>query len=308
MKKSSFHYDYESNIWFNHKFEDDSGMSLTVADRYIPFDSQGQNMHWHNYFEIEIICDGKGEHHYGDKIDELSYGSAYIIVPTDEHAVVNSPTEKLRLYNICFNEDAIYHDVLLPILTNKGCAVSKFEKEKMEVLLQQVKLLIMYMSEPSPFQANLIKHMLSQICIFVLQGSNAKNETVNNFKTPNAQAVQNTMWYIRSHFRQKITMRELADRINYTPNYLSTIFKDGTGYSCMGYLRHLRVEYACNLLSTTSLSLEDIAYKSGFSTLSHFVMQFHKIKGLTPNEYKKAKFKLTASPQGEDGSLTAEDL
>ncbi len=287
MKKASFQ--YSNNQPFTYKFETESGMSLAVHDREVIMDGKAENMHWHNYFEVEIVYDGKGEHCYDGKTDELGYGVAYIIAPADQHAFISSQTSHLKLYNLRFNENAVYQDVLLPILAKHGCVVSKFKNEKMEILLQQVSLLLKYMSEPSPLQENLIKLMLSQICIFVLEGSTVK-EGFTDSQNSTAQIIQDTMWYIRCHFRQKITMQELADRMNYSPNYLANIYKESTGYSCMEYVRLLRVQYASNLLVNTSLSLEDIAYKSGFSSLSHFIMQFHKLKGITPNEYKKSKF------------------
>jgi transcriptional regulator GlxA family with amidase domain len=46
------------------------------------------------------------------------------------------------------------------------------------------------------------------------------------------------------------------------------------------------------MLTTTDKSIQDMAYSSGFESISHFNRTFRKIKGLNPSDYKKSNLKL----------------
>jgi AraC family transcriptional regulator len=60
-------------------------------------------------------------------------------------------------------------------------------------------------------------------------------------------------------------------------------------YSCTvgEYVRHLRIEYACRLLSASNASLAEIALAAGFFDQSHFARNFKWQTGMTPHEYRR---------------------
>lgn len=53
------------------------------------------------------------------------------------------------------------------------------------------------------------------------------------------------------------------------------------------YLRQKRLEYACQLMETTALSLTEIAFRSGFSALPYFSQSFSENYGYPPSQYRK---------------------
>ena len=55
----------------------------------------------------------------------------------------------------------------------------------------------------------------------------------------------------------------------------------------MDYLNRQRIEQACFRLTTTSDSVTDIAYDTGFNDLSYFIRIFRKYKGISPGKYRK---------------------
>ena len=65
------------------------------------------------------------------------------------------------------------------------------------------------------------------------------------------------------------------------------IFKQATGSSYLIYLRALRVEHARKLLTTTSLTIEQVAQECGFCSQHHLIRSFKKVTGQTPGNYRK---------------------
>ena len=87
---------------------------------------------------------------------------------------------------------------------------------------------------------------------------------------------------------QNITLDDVASVANMTKNAFCKYFKKRTNKTFVSFLIELRVENACKLLSTDKdLSINDIAFKSGFNNISNFNRQFKMIKHMSPNKFRK---------------------
>ncbi|TCT88537.1 AraC family transcriptional regulator [Gibbsiella quercinecans] len=96
--------------------------------------------------------------------------------------------------------------------------------------------------------------------------------------------------YIDLNFHEPIRLETLALRFNVSPFYVSHEFKKRYGYSPMDYLIKRRLGEAQSLLTTAEGGHEkitSIAYRVGFSNLSHFQNYFKNKVGKTPGQYRK---------------------
>lgn len=93
--------------------------------------------------------------------------------------------------------------------------------------------------------------------------------------------------YITSHFNSKVTLADLAEQTELTPNYLAALFKQETGLTVMEYLTGFRIDSACALLSQTEYSYLQIALSLGFCTQSYFTKVFREHVGCTPRIYRQ---------------------
>lgn len=92
--------------------------------------------------------------------------------------------------------------------------------------------------------------------------------------------------YIDSHFNEKITLEQLAEKVKLNPCYLATLFKNETGKSFGNYLMDIRIKTAQALLTKTEYTYSQIAYSLAFCSQSHFTKTFHKRTGYTPKQYR----------------------
>ena len=85
----------------------------------------------------------------------------------------------------------------------------------------------------------------------------------------------------------KLTLSELALRVGTNRTYLSNYLNQQLHQTFFEYVNSLRMSYATELLVTTNLTLEVIAEKSGFNSLSTFRRCFLQKHGTSPSVYKK---------------------
>jgi YesN/AraC family two-component response regulator len=85
-----------------------------------------------------------------------------------------------------------------------------------------------------------------------------------------------------------LTLTGLSEALQVHPAYLSREFsKYFDNLSFGDYIRKLRIDKAIQLLDTSTHSLTEIAYLTGFSDQSHFTRIFKKHMGKSPSAYKK---------------------
>ena len=85
----------------------------------------------------------------------------------------------------------------------------------------------------------------------------------------------------------RITRTELAERFNYSGDYLNRIVNKYTGFNIFDYGMTFCLKKAADLLSETDLSVSEIMSKLQFTNRSHFYTLFKKQYGVTPNTYRK---------------------
>lgn len=96
--------------------------------------------------------------------------------------------------------------------------------------------------------------------------------------------------YIDTHVSDSLSLRVLAEHVDYTEYYLSRKFKAETGMSIKAYICQARMREARSLLSATNLSIQEIADRLRFCSRSYFTEQFKKDTGMLPVEYREKHF------------------
>ncbi|MFF2481510.1 helix-turn-helix domain-containing protein [Paenibacillus sp. NPDC058071] len=92
--------------------------------------------------------------------------------------------------------------------------------------------------------------------------------------------------YVEAHLDQTISTRMLADAVHLHPNYFIAYFKKHFGMPPLKYVGRKRIERAKLLLTTTTLSVKEIAVRTGFSETNHFTKFFRKDTGYSPTDFR----------------------
>ena len=92
---------------------------------------------------------------------------------------------------------------------------------------------------------------------------------------------------IHEFYRNGITLDEIGEKLNMTPEYLGTLFHKEMGTTFSTYMKQYRIGKAKELLCSTSLKLYEIAEQVGYSDAKYFSKVFKEVTGQLPGEYRK---------------------
>ncbi|WP_291702734.1 response regulator [Clostridium sp.] len=99
--------------------------------------------------------------------------------------------------------------------------------------------------------------------------------------------IKKALNYVENHFGENLTLKNLADYMNFSAPYLSKIFKKKLGINFNKYILLRRIEESKKILSEKSITINDLAFTVGFNEPNYFCTVFKKEEGMTPLEYKK---------------------
>jgi AraC-like DNA-binding protein len=98
---------------------------------------------------------------------------------------------------------------------------------------------------------------------------------------------ENILAYIEENYRDPdFRIQSILDHFGCSFSNLSHQFKTATGENISSYISALKMSYAKELLSTTSLTINEIAVQLGYFQTSSFIRKFRTTTGLTPGEYR----------------------
>lgn len=104
--------------------------------------------------------------------------------------------------------------------------------------------------------------------------------------------------YVMKNFRRKIRLEDVAAISNMTPTSFSRYFKCRVNKSFSDFLKEIRIDYACKLLSKEKMSINQIGYECGFQNLSNFNKQFKTVTGRQPLHYRSECLKVQIDVDG----------
>lgn len=111
-----------------------------------------------------------------------------------------------------------------------------------------------------------------------------RKHSTKNYSAP----IQKALLYIEAHLAENLSLQTLADILNISPGYLSTLFRKETGQTLTDYINRKRISHAKHLLKTTRLQVQTIAQHCGIMDVQYFSKIFKRITQMTPKEYREA--------------------
>ena len=92
--------------------------------------------------------------------------------------------------------------------------------------------------------------------------------------------------YIINNFNKNITLKDVAEEVFLSQNYLSELFKKETGEGFYDFISRYRIRKAKEILITTNLKIYEVAERVGYNDSITFGRAFKKLTGVTPNSYR----------------------
>jgi AraC family transcriptional regulator, melibiose operon regulatory protein len=91
---------------------------------------------------------------------------------------------------------------------------------------------------------------------------------------------------VAQRYTEQLAIDDISRAVGLHPNYAMNLFKKAFGTTLIDYLTHHRISHAQRLLATTDAKIVDVAFGSGFNSISRFNEAFRRACGCSPREYR----------------------
>ena len=248
-------------------------------------------MHYHPYYEIYILVEGKRKYFFQNRIIEIYPQDTLIIKPNDPHRAIP------------IDEDGIYERYIINVDPSLFSQIERYNKQISDILKKGVLNL-----EDSAFSRvlNIIEcvrteqredkkeyiysirnHIERLLLEVVLNGRKIVRE--NQFRK-NDIRIQEAIDYILENYNQNITVDMCAQKCHMGKSNFTKLFHDVIGTNYREYLNSVRIKKACAYLVETDLSISYISEKVGYDTPSYFASVFKKKMAMSPKDYRNINF------------------
>lgn len=243
-----------------------------------------QEPHVHDCREMVVVRTGTGWCAVNGQRFPMLRGDLYVFSPQDLHEFTNTPG--MRFYNVMFADSlftAEEAELLLPIFRWHGkislpCAVF----DRVDHLLAE---LCAELDGERPGCTVAAKSLFLRFLVELLRLPKEEDAGENDGSDP-LQASR-LLAFVAEHYREKLTLKDLARREGGSPEYVGRRFKSLTGITFSNYLIQYRIDLACAMLENGAESISQIAAGLGFFDTAHFDKCFRKILGVSPAAYRR---------------------
>ena len=262
---------------------DDSSIRIWYSD--IPWRYE---THDHSAVEILLTLEGMVTYTIEDKIYQVRKGEILIVPPDTLHSLTMG--EGSSRYLFLFESDAI-----MTMRDIKSMAMyfhKPFHLRDGSDAHVRIRELLLRAREAYE-KRELMGNTMCYSCILRVYAtlgqrylSGIKPRTGDNMRNMDSEVINAVMTYINNHYREELSLEDVAKFAGFSRYYFSRSFKRQTGYSFKDYLCQKRLQVAMDLLIRTNRSMRDVAIESGFGSVATFNLVFREKKGCTPTQYR----------------------
>ena len=246
--------------------------------------------HYHPELELTYIKNGQGLRFVGDHIASFASGDLILLgenLPHNWVSAENASNRPHTAYVLQFSQ-SMFRD-----FPECNSFLSLFQKARFGLQFSSPAPDIVQQLEALE-QAGPIQRLIALFEILSKLSMEEKYTTLSNTiydKRSGAGRFQSRIAaitsYILDHCDQAISLDEVAEKSGMTPQSFCRWFKQSVGNSFVSYLNTVRVERACQYLLQTDWPISQIAYQTGFESISNFNRTFKRLKQSSPSAYRK---------------------
>ena len=227
----------------------------------------------HNYSTFIFILDGSIEIASGARSVSASSGELFVIPPKTRCRAVWSGADKIRFYSLHLTES--------PAHSFAGdFALMKLPDFSNKETLERIETIFSLMSSDESAK-------LRAVGLFILLWCDVSKKLELCPHQLLSQPLRTAVGILEREFSSDLTIEELAARAHISQSRLFHLFRSELGQTPVGYRNELRISEAARLLTSTDLSVSEIAYRVGFATQTHFRKTFLTSTGLNPLAYRR---------------------
>lgn len=237
--------------------------------------------HSHSYAELFYIVDGAGQFQINDRLFPVRAHQLVVVNPNVIHTEVSLESHPLEY--IVLGIEGL--EFTISDTSEGNFCVYTFDGNN-DVLPCMRKILTEMQNRESNFQI-LCQAYMDIIVVQLMRNASVSAVPIHSRLPANRQCAT-VKRYIDHHYKENLTLDELAEKVSISKYHMAHAFKREYGVSPINYIIDCRIQEGKRLLAETDLAPSQIASILGFSSSSYFCKTFSNIEGTSPTEYRKA--------------------
>ena len=231
-------------------------------------------MHSHSTAELLYVYQGSGEIITQERTFPVSRNDFILIPPHLMHTEISDEANPLGYYAVGIGGMSIEPNDSLILELGAG-------KEAAKRLIASLYREMQKSDTAASLQAEGLLYELISLMIRHKDAS-ITSESMEGM----ARDMAEVQGFIDYHYAEAIDLDTLSGFSSISRYHLVRKFRKETGYTPMEYLERRRIREACTLLTSTEMSISDIAFSIGFASSSYFAERFRRIMGISPTKYR----------------------
>lgn len=256
--------------------------------------SKHVSLHRHNFIEIEFVLSGSGKEIINGIEYELKSGSFSIIFPWHMHEIIPDESNTLEIVKCSFGfeilmDNSSYFELDDLIFSKSDTLTSVyFAGMDFAYMKEILDYLFLEYSDNKPWKKMMFRAKIAEILVLFdrkrIEQSSAQT-TIKKFHSD--LSIWEVIYYIHFKFNTDLTLMTLAQKFHYSKSYLNSLLKKHTGLNFNDLLEEVRIRNACTYMMFFGMQPSKISLIVGFKDKRAFIRAFKKVKGHTPEAYRK---------------------
>ena len=235
-----------------------------------------------NEYQMLYLLEGEGTFQSTHiESTTIKAGDIFLLFPGEWHTYGPLPTSKWKSYWIGFKgrniDDRVNNGFLHP---SKSIYHVGYSSEIIELYKAAMEAAFEEAAHSQQMLAGIVNHLLG--AMYSLERIIELNKNHSHVEMVGKARIR-----IRESLESDLTIQQLADSLGVSYSNFRKLFKLHTGLSPALYQQDLRLQRAKELLSTTKMSIKEIAYRLNFDSPDYFSSRFRMKTGLKPSEFRK---------------------
>ena len=269
---------------------------VAVEHMLRPADYYMRCNHFHPEYEIYLLLHGKRQILYENRPYLLEEGNLALIDSGRIHLTMSAPDDTDSYYEriiLYINKEKIdEYDRNFPELKmgdyfRQYDGIYMLSLEGRQQVMQMLETVMQELDGELEKNRTLIDLTIIKFFIEFWRSNRPVMERPDRQKKGKFSIAHEVSEFISVHFREQISLEELAKRFGVSESYLSRSFKDVVGIGIREYINILRIRKAQEMLEDSKLAVSEIAETVGFDTASYFGRVFHKHLAISPGQYRR---------------------
>ncbi|MFT6389880.1 MAG: AraC family transcriptional regulator [Cellvibrionaceae bacterium] len=203
-------------------------------------------------------------------------------------------TEDASLLTMLLNvEQSLIDSIVSEAGINPRCVEFHHLANQRDPLISQIfKRLLAELKRDDPLSKFSIDILKQELIVHLLRKYTASSHKINNgIRSLTQEQLCLVNDYIESCYAKDITLKDLAKLVNLSEYHFSRLYKQAAKISPYQYILQCRLKRAQELLSSSCIAIQKIAFQIGYNDSSAFNKAFNKYVGITPSAYRKQSFR-----------------